>query len=245
MAHLDLEAVSKAYGAHLAVDQVSLSIAQGEFVCFLGPSGCGKTTLLRLIAGLETPEKGAVRLNGRLYRLIFAARSLSPAVDQRFRASLESFHLINARDSALAAPRRLLDEDASPHDDRAAPGALVLLDAAPPVDEAGRGEVGPRDEPHQVVDGGVRVLDEVNRRVEDLAQVVGRDVGGHADRDAARAVHEEVRYARREDERLLLRVVEVRAEVDALLLDVGQELGGDPTEARFGVTVGGGGVTVD
>ena len=65
MAHLDLEAVSKAYGAHLAVDQVSLSIAQGEFVCFLGPSGCGKTTLLRLIAGLETPEKGAVRLNGR------------------------------------------------------------------------------------------------------------------------------------------------------------------------------------
>ncbi len=46
---------------------------------------------------------GAVRLNGRLYRLIFAARSLSPAVDQRFRASLQSFHLINAHDSALAA----------------------------------------------------------------------------------------------------------------------------------------------
>jgi predicted Zn-dependent protease len=45
---------------------------------------------------------GAVRLNGRLYRLIFAARSLTPAVDQRFRASLESFHLINAQDSALA-----------------------------------------------------------------------------------------------------------------------------------------------
>ncbi|RBP04150.1 putative Zn-dependent protease [Roseiarcus fermentans] len=50
---------------------------------------------------------GAVRLNGRLYRLIFAARSLSPAVDQRFRASLESFHLINARDSALAAPEAI------------------------------------------------------------------------------------------------------------------------------------------
>ena len=49
----------------------------------------------------------AVRLNGRLYRLIFAARSLTPPVDQRFRASLESFHLINARDSALAAPEAL------------------------------------------------------------------------------------------------------------------------------------------
>ncbi len=50
---------------------------------------------------------GAVRLNGRLYRLIFAARSLTPAVDERFRASIESFHLINARDSALAAPQAI------------------------------------------------------------------------------------------------------------------------------------------
>ena len=50
---------------------------------------------------------GAVRLNGRLYRLIFAARTLSPSVDQRFRASLQSFHLINARDSAVAAPQAI------------------------------------------------------------------------------------------------------------------------------------------
>ena len=50
---------------------------------------------------------GAVRLNGRLYRLIFAAHSLSPAVDARFRASLESFHLINAQDSALAAAQTI------------------------------------------------------------------------------------------------------------------------------------------
>ena len=50
---------------------------------------------------------GAVRLNGRLYRLIFAAHTLSPAVDARFRASLGSFHLINAQDSALAAARAI------------------------------------------------------------------------------------------------------------------------------------------
>jgi predicted Zn-dependent protease len=50
---------------------------------------------------------GAVRLNGRLYRLIFAARALSPAVDQRFRGSLDSFHLINARDSALATSQTI------------------------------------------------------------------------------------------------------------------------------------------
>jgi len=50
---------------------------------------------------------GAVRLNGRLYRLIFAAHTLSPAVDARFRASIDSFHLINAQDSALAAAQAI------------------------------------------------------------------------------------------------------------------------------------------
>ena len=50
---------------------------------------------------------GAVRLNGRLYRLIFAARSLSSPVDSEFRASLQSFHLINAQDSALAAAQAI------------------------------------------------------------------------------------------------------------------------------------------
>jgi predicted Zn-dependent protease len=50
---------------------------------------------------------GAVRLNSRLYRLIFAAHSLAPAVDERFRASLQSFRLINARDSALAAAQSI------------------------------------------------------------------------------------------------------------------------------------------
>ncbi len=50
---------------------------------------------------------GAIGLNGRLYRLIFAAHALSPAVDERFLASLQSFHLINARDSALAAAQSI------------------------------------------------------------------------------------------------------------------------------------------
>ena len=44
---------------------MSLSVAQGELVCFLGPSGCGKTTLLRIIAGLETQSEGRIVQNGR------------------------------------------------------------------------------------------------------------------------------------------------------------------------------------
>jgi putrescine transport system ATP-binding protein len=50
------EAVSKRFGALTAVDRVSLDIARAEFFALLGPSGCGKTTLLRMLAGFETPS---------------------------------------------------------------------------------------------------------------------------------------------------------------------------------------------
>jgi len=52
-------------GEFIAVDHVSLSIRQGEFLTLLGPSGCGKTTTLRLIAGFETPDSGRIVLDGK------------------------------------------------------------------------------------------------------------------------------------------------------------------------------------
>jgi iron(III) transport system ATP-binding protein len=60
-----LEGIAKKYGAVTALRGVSLTVAEGEFVCFLGPSGCGKTTLLRIVAGLERQNVGVVRMAGR------------------------------------------------------------------------------------------------------------------------------------------------------------------------------------
>src|SRR5688572_10135704 len=64
---VELVQVSKRYSAQsfAAVDAISLSIGRGEFFSLLGPSGCGKTTTLRMIAGLELPTSGVVRLEGR------------------------------------------------------------------------------------------------------------------------------------------------------------------------------------
>ena len=61
---VELKRVTKRFGSFVAVDDVSLEIHAGEFLTLLGPSGCGKTTLLRMIAGFETPDEGAVLLDG-------------------------------------------------------------------------------------------------------------------------------------------------------------------------------------
>ncbi len=61
---LTFEGITKQFGDLKALDNVSLSIRQGEIFSLLGPSGCGKTTLLRICAGFETPDSGRVLLNG-------------------------------------------------------------------------------------------------------------------------------------------------------------------------------------
>ena len=61
---LRFEAVVKMFGAVRAVDRLSLEIRAGEFFALLGPSGCGKTTLLRMLAGFETPDEGRILLDG-------------------------------------------------------------------------------------------------------------------------------------------------------------------------------------
>jgi putrescine transport system ATP-binding protein len=62
---LRIEGVAKKFGNFRAVDHVSLDVRAGEFFALLGPSGCGKTTLLRMLAGFETPDEGRILLDGR------------------------------------------------------------------------------------------------------------------------------------------------------------------------------------
>ena len=61
---LELDGVTRRYGGMTAVEELSLSVADGEFFTLVGPSGCGKTTTLRLIAGFEEPTSGTVRFSG-------------------------------------------------------------------------------------------------------------------------------------------------------------------------------------
>ncbi|WP_042302916.1 ABC transporter ATP-binding protein [Paraburkholderia kururiensis] len=65
MAFLEIENLHKTFGTNTALHQFDMQIERGEFVTFLGPSGCGKTTVLRMIAGFETPTRGMIRIDGR------------------------------------------------------------------------------------------------------------------------------------------------------------------------------------
>ena len=88
---IEIENVSKFYGIYKALDDVSLSIAEGEFFSLLGPSGCGKTTLLRSIAGFETPTHGEIYIDGapslalppnrRPTNMVFQSYAIFPHLD--------------------------------------------------------------------------------------------------------------------------------------------------------------------
>ena len=65
MAFLEISSLKKSYGPHQVVKHFELSVQKGEFITLLGPSGCGKTTVLRMVAGFETPTEGSIRMDGK------------------------------------------------------------------------------------------------------------------------------------------------------------------------------------
>lgn len=100
--YLEISDLWKSYGDFVALRDISLSIARGEFICFLGPSGCGKTTLLRAIAGLDLQSSGRILQGGhnistlpasnRDYGIVFQSYALFPnlTIEQNIAFGLEN-----------------------------------------------------------------------------------------------------------------------------------------------------------
>jgi spermidine/putrescine transport system ATP-binding protein len=114
MALLTLENVTRRFGDFVAVDDVSLDIAAGEFFTLLGPSGCGKTTLLRMIGGFDLPDGGRIVLDGhdlagkppeaRPVRTVFQSYALFPHMTVQGNVA---FPLRMARTPAAEAARKI------------------------------------------------------------------------------------------------------------------------------------------
>ena len=129
---------------------------------------------------------------------------------------------------------------------QSAAARLVHVDyfAVAADDAAGR-EVRPGQDGHKFLQRDFRILDEHDKRVAKFAQVVGRNVGRHTDRDAARAVQKKLRDFRRQNRRFRHGLVEVRHEIDGVLVDVSQHFLSQGRHAALGVAVGRRGVAVD
>jgi spermidine/putrescine transport system ATP-binding protein len=81
---IEIAGVTRSYGAFKALDDASLAIREGEFFSLLGPSGCGKTTLLRMIAGFDTPTSGSIAIDGQPMNGIPANRRPTNMVFQSY-----------------------------------------------------------------------------------------------------------------------------------------------------------------
>jgi len=92
---VEFDAIAKRYGTFEAVRRLDLTIARGEFVAIMGPSGCGKTTTLRMLAGLEAPSAGEIRIDGRAMNDVPVHARDTPLVWQ----SLALFPFLNVREN--------------------------------------------------------------------------------------------------------------------------------------------------
>ena len=129
--------------------------------------------------------------------------------------------------------------------DLAAAGRVGRAHTGAPHDDAAGREVRALDVGHQLLQAGVGIIQQAADAVDDLAQVVRRDVGRHADRDAGRAVDQKVREAAGQNHRLLQAVVIVWPEINRLFIDVGEHPHRDFAHLGLGVSVSRRRVAVD
>jgi iron(III) transport system ATP-binding protein len=135
-ASIEFRHVTKRYGAVVAVDDVSFTIAAGTLVTLLGPSGCGKTTVLRMVAGLELPSAGAILLGGRDVTALAAAERDVSMVFQSYALFPHMTVLENVRYGLKVLRRPKAEADERAHAALALAG-LTGLDARLPSELSG------------------------------------------------------------------------------------------------------------
>ena len=173
---------------------------------------------------------------------LLVAHQFADALDQ-----VRLVHLIGdfADDDRFALAAQRLEFDLAAHDDGAAAEMVGGADALAAENDAAGREIRPRHDGDQLVDREAGIVDQRHTGVDHLAEVVRRDVGRHADGDAAGAVGQEVGEARRQHHRLALVVVVVRLEVDGILVEVVDQRAGDAFEPHLGVAHGRRRIAVD
>ena len=149
------------------------------------------------------------------------------------------------KDEAGAAGLRRLDVGLGANGQRAATGLIGIANAIGAHDLGACREVRAGHDRHELIGRRVRVIDEHARGLDGLTEVVRRNVGRHANRDAVAAVDQEVRETGRQDGGLGERLVIVGLPIDRILLEITEELHGGFGEAALRVTHSGRGVTVD
>lgn len=92
---VEFDSVVKRFGDFTAVETMNFTINEGEFIAIMGPSGCGKTTTLRMLAGLEEPSEGEIRMQGQVMNTVAPHERDTPMVWQ----SLALFPFLNAREN--------------------------------------------------------------------------------------------------------------------------------------------------
>ena len=105
--YLTLDNVSATYGDTTAVSGLTIEVPKGELLSLLGPSGCGKTTTLRMLAGLEAPSEGEIRMQGRVMNhvppherdtpMVWQSLALFPFFQSFYRSSIFFLDLISLR----------------------------------------------------------------------------------------------------------------------------------------------------
>ena len=165
---------------------------------------------------------------------LLGAHQFRDALQQRLLVHLIRDLGDDDRDPILAD---FLELGAGADGDGCAPGLERGADAGAADDDAAGRKIRARNDPHQIVERGVRIGDQRQRGVDDFAWIVRRDIGRHADRDAIAAIDQQVGKPRRQDLGLLLRLVVVRLEIDGVLVDVVQQQHGRAGEPDLGVAL--------